>query len=39
MGATGKLLLGSLPARTDQIDRYVPDLRGLIIASSQLWEN
>jgi len=39
MGAPGKLLPGSLPERTDQIDRYVPDLRGLLTASSQPWEN
>jgi len=30
-GATGKLLPGLLPDRPDQIDRYVPDLRGLCI--------
>ncbi len=39
MGAPGQLLLGSLPERTDQIDRYVPDLRGLLTASSQPWKN
>jgi nucleoside-diphosphate-sugar epimerase len=39
MGAPGKLLPGSLPERTDQIDRYVPDLRGLLTASSQPGEN
>jgi nucleoside-diphosphate-sugar epimerase len=35
MGAKGALLPASLPERTGQIDRYVPDLRGLRVASSQ----
>ena len=35
MGAPGQLLLGGLPERTDQIDRYVPDLRGLLTTASQ----
>jgi nucleoside-diphosphate-sugar epimerase len=34
MGASGQLLSGSLHERTDQIDRYVPDLRGLLTPSS-----
>lgn len=36
LGATGRLLPGSLPDRADQIDRYVPDLRGLNSPSSLL---
>ena len=39
MGARGKLLPANLPERIGQIDRYVPDLCGLRIASSQPWEN
>jgi len=31
MGASGRLLLGSLPDRSDQMDRCVPDLRGLFM--------
>jgi UDP-glucose 4-epimerase len=34
LGATGKLMPGSLPDRSDQIARYVPDLRGLLIQAS-----
>jgi len=34
LGATGKLMPGSLPDRSDQIARYVPDLRGLLIPAS-----
>jgi len=30
LGATGRLLSGRLPDRPDQIERYVPDLRGLV---------
>ena len=36
LGATGRLLLSSLPDRPDQIERYVPDLRGLRIPASPL---
>ena len=36
LGATGKLLPASLPDRPDQIERYVPDLRGLRIPDSPL---
>ena len=39
MGAKGALLPASLPERTGQIGRYVPDLRGLRVASSQHLEN
>ncbi len=35
-GATGRLLPASLPDRPDQIERYVPDLRGLRIPASPL---
>jgi nucleoside-diphosphate-sugar epimerase len=34
--ATGRLLPASLPDRPDQIERYVPDLRGLRIPASPL---
>ncbi|MCP9891630.1 NAD-dependent epimerase/dehydratase family protein [Cyanobium sp. Aljojuca 7D2] len=34
LGAIGRLLPGSLPDRADQIERYVPDLRGLQIPAS-----
>jgi UDP-glucose 4-epimerase len=34
LGATGRLLPASLPDRPDQIERYVPDLRGLRIPAS-----
>ena len=34
MGATGRLLPASLPDRTDQIERYVPDLCGLRIPAT-----
>jgi len=34
LGATGKLLPGSLPDRKDQIPRYVPDLSGLYPSAS-----
>ena len=36
MGATGKLLPGSLQDRPDQIERYVPDVRGLKISGPSL---
>lgn len=36
LGATGRLLPASLPDRPDQIERYVPDLRGLRIPASPL---
>ena len=36
LGATGRLLPASLPYRPDQIERYVPDLRGLRIPASPL---
>lgn len=36
LGATGRLLPGSLPERPDQIERYVPDLCGLAIPTSTL---
>ena len=39
MGAKGALLPANLPERPGQIDRYVADLRGLHIASSQHMEN
>lgn len=39
MKATGKLMPGSLPNRTDQIERYAPDLRGLTTQTSKTWEN
>jgi UDP-glucose 4-epimerase len=34
LGATGRLLPGSLQDRPDQIERYAPDLRGLEIPTS-----
>jgi UDP-glucose 4-epimerase len=34
LGATGRLLPGSLPDRADQIERYVPDLRDLQLPAS-----
>jgi nucleoside-diphosphate-sugar epimerase len=34
LGATGRLLPGSLQGRPDQIERYAPDLRGLEIPTS-----
>jgi UDP-glucose 4-epimerase len=36
LGATGRLLPASLPDRPDQIERYVPDLRGLAVPASPL---
>ena len=39
LGATGKLIPGSLPDRPDLIARYVPDLRGLLIPASPLTRN
>lgn len=36
MGATGRLLPGSLQVRSDQIERLVPDLRGLKTLSSSV---
>jgi nucleoside-diphosphate-sugar epimerase len=36
LGATGRLLPASLPDRPDQIERYVPELRGLRIPASPL---
>jgi nucleoside-diphosphate-sugar epimerase len=39
MRAPGKLVPGGLPDRTDQIARYVPDLRGLLTATSKPWDN
>lgn len=36
LGATGRLIPSALPDRVDQIDRYVPDLRGLLPLSSPL---
>jgi UDP-glucose 4-epimerase len=36
LGATGRLLPASLPDRPDQIERYVPDLRGLAVPVSPL---
>ncbi|MCT0206227.1 NAD(P)-dependent oxidoreductase [Synechococcus sp. CS-1332] len=36
LGATGRLLPASLPDRPDQIERYVPDLRGLRIPASPI---
>lgn len=35
-GATGKLLSARVPDRLDQIERYVPDLRGLQISAPPL---
>ena len=34
LGATGKLMPGSLPDRSDRIARYEPDIRGLLIPTS-----
>jgi nucleoside-diphosphate-sugar epimerase len=39
LGATGKLMPGSFPDPSDQIARYVPDLRGLVISASQPTRN
>ena len=39
LGATGELMPGSLADRPDQIARYVPDLRGLLIPTSPTTRN